>query len=113
MPGWCHQGGSRGWVTARPLEWSLGKKGSPYILEIPEGREFESSVPRWLWWAMSPNDPRFLLSALVHDHLLEEGYRPFFAAAEWYDAARFSKVGKWNAFARSVLVLIFTVAKRK
>lgn len=113
MPDWCIRGGSRGWVTTRPLSWSLGKKGSPYILEIPKGREFESSVPWFLHWIMSPDDPRFLLSACIHDHLLEAGYRPFFAGAEWYDAARFSKVNKWNALFRSFFVLVVTIANRK
>ena len=83
------------------------------MLHIPQGREFESSVPRFVRLAMSPDDHRFLLSACIHDHLLEDDYRPFFAAAEWYDAARFSKVNKWSALARSFFILVVTIANRK
>ena len=51
---WCIKGGSRGYVTTRPLEWPIGKKESGWRLTVATGREFESSVPelkykkRWL-----------------------------------------------------------------
>ena len=100
---WCIKGGSRGYVTTRPLEWPIGKKESGWRLTVATGREFESSVPelkykkRWLqsllgWfqpftWLMRPDDPFFLKSACIHDVLLEDGYRVAFADSQWFEAA--------------------------
>jgi hypothetical protein len=84
---WCIKGGSRGYVTARPLEWRIGKKHSMWLLTVPEGREFESSVPRGLRWLFSPDDPHFLKSACIHDTLLEEGFRQAFSDGQWFEAA--------------------------
>jgi hypothetical protein len=84
---WCKKGGERGYVTTLPLEWWIGKKHSMWLLTVPVGREFESSVPRSLEWLFSPDDPHFLKSACIHDMLLEEGYRTAFADSQWFEAA--------------------------
>ncbi|MGR3435278.1 MAG: DUF1353 domain-containing protein [Shimia sp.] len=62
-------------------------KGSPFVLTIPVGREFESSVPRALQWLWSPDDPYYLKAALIHDHLLEQGSRYIEADSQWFAAA--------------------------
>lgn len=85
---WCKPGVKRRYVITRALHWDIGKRGSGWTLNVPEGREFESSVPRWLWWFFSPDDPLFLKSAAIHDMLLEEGYRVQFADTQWIEAAR-------------------------
>ena len=72
---WCRKGGSRGYVTTRPVVWPIGRKGSYWLHDIPAGTEFESSVPAFLHWVFSPDDPYFLKSALIHDTLLEAGCR--------------------------------------
>lgn len=87
MPDWCERGGSRGYVTTIPICWCIGRKDSGWLLAIPAGFEFESSVPRLLRWLWSPHDPRYLLSAAIHDHLLETGHRADFADSQWYEAA--------------------------
>ena len=84
---WCRKGGSRGYVTTRNLDWWIGKKDSGWLLTVPAGREFESSVPRVLHWVFSPDDPFFLKAAAIHDMLLEEGYRTAFADSQWFEAA--------------------------
>lgn len=84
---WCRKGGARGYVTTRTVCWNLMWKGSPYVLHIPAGREFESSVPRILQWLWSPDDPFFLKAALIHDALLESGARGFEADSQWRAAA--------------------------
>lgn len=84
---WCEKGGSRGWITVKPMTWDIGKKRSGWSMTIPPGREFESSVPPGLTWLFDPNDPFFLKSALIHDWLLEEGYRRAFADSQWFEAA--------------------------
>ncbi|MCW8843340.1 MAG: DUF1353 domain-containing protein [Rhodobacteraceae bacterium] len=84
---WCRKGGSRGYVTTCEITWAIGKKESGWVLCIPVGREFESSVPRSMRWLWSPEDPFFLKSAVIHDLLLEEGFRPAFADSQWFEAA--------------------------
>ena len=84
---WCRKGGARGYVTTQPIEWWIGKKESGWKLTVPVGREFESSVPRFLTWVFSPDDPFFLKSAAIHDTLLEEGFRQAFADSQWFEAA--------------------------
>jgi hypothetical protein len=84
---WVKKGGARGYVTKRAFSWSIGKKDSGWVLVVPEGREFESSVPRLLRWLFSPDDPYFLKSAVIHDVLLEDGFREAFADSQWFEAA--------------------------
>ncbi len=87
---WHAPGITRDYMTVKPVVHAIGRAGSGWRLLIPSGREFESSVPRALRWLISPDDPRFLRAALVHDHLLEEGNRALFSAGEWHAAARAS-----------------------
>jgi hypothetical protein len=84
---WCIKGGARGYVTTRTVDWWIGKKDSGWEFSVPAGRAFESSVPRWLWWLYSPDDPLFLKPACIHDTLLEEGFRQAFADSQWFEAA--------------------------
>ena len=100
------KGGSRGWVTTRDITWHIGKKQSGWMLIVPAGREFESSVPWWLTWLLSRDDPRLLLAAVVHDDLLESGHRAFFAAGEWYDAALKGGAGRWFALPAATLIAV-------
>jgi len=85
--GWCRKGGARDYTTTMDMHWDIGKRGSGWVLRIPAGREFESSVPRCLCWVFSPDDPHFLKAALIHDTLLERGYRHAFADSQWFEAA--------------------------
>ncbi len=84
---WCKKGGSRGYVTTRPLNWWIGKRNSGWLLTVPEGREFESSVPKSLHRFFPPDDPHFLKAACIHDYLIEAGYRRAFADSQWFEAA--------------------------
>lgn len=84
---WYRKGGPRGYVTTRAVFWSIGKEASGWMLIVPAGRAFESSVPHWLAWLFSPDDPFFLKSAAIHDTLLEEGFRQAFADSQWFEAA--------------------------
>lgn len=84
---WCKRGGTRDYVTTQPVDWWIGKKNSGWKLIVPVGKEFESSVPRLLWWLWSPDDPYFLKAAAIHDTLLEQGYRRTFADSQWFETA--------------------------
>lgn len=82
------RGVKRRWRNVSPIIWEVGRKGSGNHITIPAGTEFESSVPWVGRWFIGRDDKRFLLAALVHDHMLESGrYGPLQAAAEWFDGA--------------------------
>ncbi len=92
------RGQTRRWRSIDDVAWHVGCKDSGYRVVIPAGTEFESSVPWWARIVWSPDDPKFLLAALVHDHLLEvEIYGPPQAAAEWFDAALAGGASRWRA----------------
>ncbi len=116
---WCKKGGSRGYVTTRPVHWNLMWKGSPFVLKIPAGREFESSVPRTLQWLWSPDDPHYLKAAVIHDVLLESGSRWVEADSQWFAAAlseqapRLKTAIAWSCmvFRRTALWLLLRLRK--
>jgi hypothetical protein len=93
-------------VVAQELHWAIGAPGSGWVLVVPAGREFESSVPRLLHWALSPHDPRFLKAAAVHDTLLERGHRRAFADSQWYEAALFDGAPRWKARAAYLAMVL-------
>ena len=84
-----------------PVAWDVGKLGSGWVLTIPAGFMFDSSVPRWARWYFDPHEPLWLLAAAVHDCLLAQGHDRAFAACEWLRAARAMDRRKrvWVAFA--------------
>ena len=88
-------------VDYSDILWDIGRLGSGWVLEIPVGFRFQSSVPRWARWCFNPHDPRWLLAAAVHDCLLAQGHDRAFAACEWLRAARAMDRRKrvWVAFA--------------
>ena len=92
------RGEKRRWRTTQPIDWEVGRQGSEDWVTIEPGREFESSVPFWAVWFLHPDDPRFLLAALVHDYMLESGrYGRVQAAAEWFDGALAGQAPRWKA----------------
>ena len=98
---WCRKGGSRGYVTTRPVVWPIGRKGSYWLHDIPAGTELSNSVPAFLHGVFSPDDPYFLKSALIHDTLLEAGCRRAFADSQWFEAALSEKAPRlrcWTAY---------------
>lgn len=84
-----------------PVCWDVGKLGSGWVLTIPIGFPFQSSVPWWACWYFDRHDPRWLLAAAVHDCLLAQGHDRAFAACEWLRAARAMDQRRrvWVAFA--------------
>lgn len=127
---WCKRGGNRDYVTTRDVEWTIGGKYSDEKIVIKTGFEFESSVPtitwknklfqKWLgWfqpfhWVFSPHDPRFLLSALVHDWLLEvKKYEVLAAAAEWHAAAKKSNAPKLRRRLGFIAVSLYTLESKE
>mgnify|MGYP000589673145 CR=1 FL=1 len=106
------RGTTRRWRSTQRIVWEIGRQGSGRTIIIPPGREFESSVPKLFRWFISPDDPRFLLAALVHDHMLEAGIygRPQ-AAAEWYDGALAGGAPRGKAKLAFIAVAAWAVLK--
>ena len=65
--------------------WDVGKKGSGLriYVEPVDKYSFDVSVPKALEAVFSPHNLHHLIAAGVHDKLLEEGYDPAFASAEF------------------------------
>jgi len=104
------RGTKRKWKTYYPVTWDVGSVGSGRTIVIPAGTEFESSVPKFATWFIHPDDPRFLLAALVHDYLLEVGsYGRLQAAAEWYDGAKASNAPTFKAKVGFIAISVWCV----
>lgn len=86
------------------LQWEIGKEGSGLWLSIPRGFHFDSSIPIWLRWLISPHRREWLLAACVHDFLLINGFDKAFAAGEWYRASLAKDAG--NPLLRPALLVI-------
>lgn len=94
------------------VAWEIGAKGSGWVLTVPAGFVFDSSVPWFLRWLVSPHHEPWLLAAAVHDRLLSLGHDKAFAAGEWLravraNAARDNKA--WLALPAYYGVVIWTV----
>lgn len=72
--------------TTDDFTWAIGKSDGPKII-IRSGFEFQSSVPKVLRWLVSPHHPAWIVSAIIHDWFLNNGYDTLFAAGEWYRSA--------------------------
>jgi hypothetical protein len=112
MHNWIKTGGGRGYYTTQEFHWYLGKDNFGVPIVIPVGREFESSVPPLLGWIISPDDPKFLRAALVHDFLLESGHGAWTSAGEWYRLTILDGANKRHALICGLAITIVTVIKR-
>lgn len=75
-------------ASKRSQVWESGYIGSGYFIQLDKDTPFDSSVPWFLWFIMSPSDPRFLFAAWVHDTILNEGKDRVTAASDWFHGAR-------------------------
>lgn len=85
------EGGS--YITARPLPWDVGRKGSGLTVTVPAGFPFDFSAPRWpRWlgwllriipkrWQIDRHDPRYLAASALHDWCLVDGWDRWTAGA--------------------------------
>ena len=67
--------------------WEIGKRGSGGMVEVTDydetGYTFDVSVPKGFEWALDPHDINHLAAAGIHDKMLEGGYDPAVASAEF------------------------------
>ncbi|MGR3626808.1 MAG: DUF1353 domain-containing protein [Limimaricola sp.] len=93
IPDWCAPVGGTLYTTTGPLTWGIGRKSGPPIT-VPPGFAFDVSIPRPLWLAFSPHDPRYLRAAAIHDWLLTDGWWRVTAGAVFLEALRADGVGR-------------------
>ena len=108
LPEYLVKGGSREYYTNKDIVWRVGKKDGELFLYIPKGTEFESSIPTWLRWLITTDHPQLLKAALIHDVLLDRGYRPVLAAIEWYDAALSDGFPRVKAILATIFIWLYT-----
>jgi hypothetical protein len=95
------------WITTEPIIWQIGKLGSGLIYTVPEGFNYNVSVPCWLTWAIDPFDRRFMKAAALHDHMLIAGWDRPTAGAIFHDALKADGVGRVKRFAMFTAVVWF------
>ncbi|WP_347837766.1 DUF1353 domain-containing protein [uncultured Planktomarina sp.] len=108
LSGWYRPSRGVKYLTTKPVEWENGAKGSGHWVRVPEGYEFDVSIPRALWWLLSPRDARFHKAACLHDyclHVLEFGRVS--SAASFSDALKATGVGKWTRLAMVLSVIVW------
>ena len=104
--GW-HRATLGGYVTTAPLVWEVGRKGSQLVVTVPPDWFFDVSVPGFLRWAFSPDDPRYLKAAALHDWLLVDGWSRVAAGAVFHDALRADGVGPLRRLAMWIAVSVW------
>ncbi|HBB81927.1 MAG TPA: hypothetical protein DC031_01320, partial [Sulfitobacter sp.] len=93
--------------TTRVLPWEIGRKGSGLWVEVPPGTAFDVSIPRPLWWAFDPHDPRYLKAAALHDELLKLGWDRVTAAAVFHCALVADGVPRARRLAMLLAVMLW------
>ena len=106
LENWCERTEGVRFVTVKGLGWEIGRKGSGLWIRVPVGFPFDVSIPRWMWFALSPTDPRFLKAACLHDYALYAlGWDRVSSAAAFSEALRASGVGRTLRLAMVVSVI--------
>jgi len=101
---WCVLEHGVEYISTKDLHFELGLKGSGLVYVVPKGYKFELSVPSFLWWLVDPHNPKYLKSAAVHDHMLEDGWDRPTSGAAFHAALKASGVGRFKR-----LIMFFAV----
>lgn len=95
LESWCVPTTGIKWRNIVSVKWEVGTIGSDLWLIVPVGSVFDVSIPRGLRWLLSPNDPRFLKAACLHDYALHElKWDRVSAAAAFSEALRSKGVSR-------------------
>lgn len=89
-----------------PLVWHIGTESGP-AYTVPGWFEFDVSVPRPLWFAFNPNDPRYFKAAALHDHMLKAGWSRITAGACFHNALKADGVPAWRRVAMFLAVAFY------
>lgn len=75
------------------------------VITVPQGFEFDVSIPRYLWPILDPHDHRYFKAAAMHDMLLEDGWNRVAAAAPFSEALRAQRLGALHRLAMVFAVI--------
>lgn len=104
---WCVPAQGFDYRTTKPVQWEIGAVGSGLWLRVPTGFRFNISVPVCLWWAVQPDNEKFLKAACLHDYALRIGWSRVAAAAAFSEALRADRVGVLKRLAAVLAVIIW------
>ena len=94
------------WELENPLLWELGKKGSGLLVEVPRGFKTDlASIPWYGRAIFKTADATFAKASILHDFLLESGWSPITAGAEFANALIADGVARWRATIMGLAVL--------
>jgi hypothetical protein len=98
-------GGSGEWVLTAPLVYY----GDVFaMVAVPEGfRTDLASVPRWAYYGLFGNVAH--KAAVVHDFLIEEGYKREDCDAEFMAAMKASGVPAWRRWPMYAAVRLYSI----
>lgn len=92
---------------AYDLNWKIGHVTGPVYI-VPKGFIFDVTVPIFLRWLFNPHDVKFLKAAALHDHMIHESeWSRITAAAEFHNALKASKVGRWKRLVMFLAVVLW------
>jgi len=97
------------WITMDDVIVTVNFRDRKYSYVVPVGFETDfASVPRALWWFISPTDYPALRASLLHDYL----YRVGSCTREWADRLFYQKLiedgmPKWKAWLMYMAVRLF------
>ena len=104
---WYKQISKYKYITTQELSWEIGTLGSGLLLIVPKNFQFDISVPKYLQWALSPNNPKVLKAAALHDYALDLGWDRVSAAAVFHGGLTSQKINKWYRLLLTISVLVW------
>lgn len=100
MPDWCWPVGGIDYETTAPVIWAG--------ITVPAQYRFNVSIPRPLWWLLSPHNPRYLRAACLHDYALHKlHWGRVRAAAPFSEALRAEGLGRVHRLAMVLAVIVW------
>ncbi len=70
------------WSVVFPFTFWSGEEGRGLPIDVPAGFKTDlGSIPRWLWWLLPRDDPRWAGAFVVHDFLCALARFPRIVAA--------------------------------
>lgn len=85
------------WQLDTALAWEIGHKGSGIVWRVPPRFVTDlASIPLPARVLFDRGDARYALPAILHDHLLENGWSRVSAAGEFHEALCAAGVARWR-----------------
>lgn len=90
-----------------PIIWDIGFKGNINKEIVPEGFQFDVSIPFLLRWLFDRHNPRYFKASALHDYLLTIGYDRVSAAGAFNHGLKAENIPYLTRFVMTTAVAIF------